>query len=337
MVRFFGIYGEKWQRIASSFPRILSFEQRSEGRRFYSYVHKEQKTLVKIQDEVTIHQVSKALADINKWSGYVEKGTKKGIKLAESQVFMYFHILKITKHFISVLDKIAEHVSKRSKGSDWRAKSDSVMEEVVTRMYKALQDAENEGGKDMKTLMAYMNEELDKKPGDFIANVITSMKNRKGVSILSRLSLRIDIRVEFRDMKALKDASRQLEAYDREFEKTSSQEKVEKTIDRIATLMLKEGPVFEEMFRVAHLVIKRDLLLLVMVASDERVIHHLGLQWVHQNFLPETPFKKSDVKIAELNRKLSEKAHNIASGLNVIIKGMDRLKTELGLEIKKIS
>lgn len=337
MFDIFGIYGQRWQRIASRFPRILSLEQRSEGRRLYSYVHREKKILVKIQEEVIAHRVTKALQEIHKWEGYIRKGTKKGVKLAESQVFQYFHILKATKHFTSALDKFAEHVNRRPKGNTFRARADVLIREAATKMYRAIQAAENEGGRDMKTLMAYMNEELDKKPGDFIANVVTAMKRSGDISILSKLSLRIDIKKELRDLKSLEKLAKELEALDRKLEKNSSKEDYNQALGKFEALVFMGEHNFEEMFRVAHLVMKRDLLLLIMVASDERIMHQLGLDWVHKHFLPESPFQKTDIEINELNKKLSEKAHTIANGLNVIVKGMDKIRKELELEIAKSS
>ena len=331
----FGIYGEKWQRIASNFPRVLSFEERSEGRRLYSYVHKEKKILVKIQEDVIAHKVTKALRNINKWKGYVSKAGKKGVKLGESQVFQYFHILKATKHFTSALDKFADHVNTRPKGDDFRKRADVLIREAATKMYNAIQEAEQEGGSDMKTLMAYMNEELSKKPGNFIANVVTAMKKKGDISIFSRISLRIDIKRELKDLKSLERLAKELEELDRKLGSTNSQRVYDEILGKFEAEVFMGEHNFEEMFRVAHLVMKRDLLLLIMVASDERVMHELGLDWIHKHFLPEDPVKRTETEIEELNKKLSEKAHTIANGLNVIVKGMDRIRKELQLEIQK--
>ena len=300
----FGIYGEKWKRFASPFPRILSFEERSEGRRLYSYVHKEKKILVKIQEDVVTHRVTKALAKINKWKKFVKMAGKKGIKLGESQVFQYFHILKATKHFTSALDKFAEHVNRRPKGDTFRARADVLIREAATKMYNGIQKAEQEGGSDMRTLMAYMNGELAKKPGNFIANVITAMKRKGDISILSRISLRIDIKRELKDLKSLERLAKDLEKLDRKLESTNSREDYDKILGRFEAEVFMGEHNFEEMFRVAHLVMKRDLLLLIMVASDERVMHELNLGWVHKHFLPEEPIKKTEIEIDELKKKL---------------------------------
>ncbi len=331
----FGIYGEKWQRIASSFPRVLSMEQRSEGRRLYAYVHREKQVLIKIQEDVVQHKVTRALNEINKWEHDVEKATKKGLQLGMGQVFQYFHILKATKHFTDALDKFVSHANTRPKGDVFRARVDAFVQGAAGKMHRAIQNAEQWGGSDMKTLMAYMNEELNKKPANFIANVVTAMKRNNKLSTLGKIPLRIDIRKEVSDLKYLERLAKQLEALDKKLGSTNDRKVYDNILGEFESLLGMSEHIVEEMFRVAHLVVKRDLLLLIMVASDERIMQQLGLRWVQQHFLPEQPLRTVTVKLENLNKKLSEKAHTLANGLNVIVKNMDRIKKDLEIEISK--
>lgn len=331
----FGIYGERWKSIASRMPRILALEQRSEGRKLYAYVRREKQTLVNIQEDVVQHRVTAALKKINKWKGDVKKAGEKGMQLGMNQVFQYFHILKISKHFTDALDKFVSHANTRPKGDEFRGRVDALTQGFAGKVHKAIMEAEKWGGSDMRTLMAYMNEELNKKPGNFIASVVTALKRDKKLSTLGKIPLRINIKREVGDLTKLAALSKMLESLDKRLESSRSKELYDQILGEFERVLFEGEHDIEEMFRVAHLVMKRDLLLLVMVASDEGVMHELDLKWVQQHFLPEEPIRRTEVDIDKLNKKLSEKAHTLANGLNVIVKGMDNLKEKMEIEMAK--
>ena len=84
-----------------------------------------------------------------------------------------------------------------------------------------------------------------------------------------------------------------------------------------------------EMFKAAHLIMKRDLILMIMVLTDIDVMEKLGTKWVQIHFMPERPVKQEILSLRVLEKKLSEKAHTLANGLGVVLKGEKAVELKL--------
>lgn len=329
-----GIYGLKWRRIASSFKGFLALEERSEGRRAYYYTHAEKKELGKIQSLVAKHKVTPALRGIDKWIHDVSKAIDKEVKLGMSQIFQYFHILKITKHFVDMLGRFIDHANTRPKGDSFRERVDKLAQNILQKMIAAVEQAEAWGGEDVRTIMAIINDSKEKKPALFMADIRKAFKYEENISILGRIPLRMDIRAELRDEKSLEALSHKLEALDKRLQ-AGNKQNYNQMLGEFERVVFKGSHDLFEMFKAAHLIMKRDLLLIIMVLADERVIGQLGTKWVQIHFMPDVPVHQRLMKIEEINKKLSEKAHTLANGLGVIVKGERSVEQELKRELDR--
>ncbi len=330
----FGIFGEKWKRLASSFKGFLALEERVEGRRAYYYMHAEKKDLQKIQSNVSEHKVTKALKGIDKWIHEVAKAIEYEIKLGMGQIFQYFHILKITKHFKDVLEKFIEHANTRQKNDTFRLRVDKLAQHILGKMVAAIEQAEKWGGEDVRTIMAIINDSREKKPALFIADIRKVFKNEANISRLGRIPLRLDIKEELRDERKLKAISKKLEALDKRLQ-SGGKQNYDQVLGEFERILFKGSHDTFEMFKAAHLIMKRDLLLMIMVLADERIMEQLGTKYVQVHFMPEVPIHQRIMKIDELNKKLSEKAHTLANGMGVIVKGERSVENELRVLLQK--
>lgn len=330
----FGIYGEKWKRFASYFPRFLALEERIEGRRAYYYLHEEEELLRKIQSNVAEHKVTKALKGIKRWRLMVAKSIEKQTQLGMGQIFQYFHILKITKRLIDALGKFIRHANTRPKGDTFRTRVDAVAEQMLKNMIAAIKEAEKWGGEDVRAMMAIINESRDKRPAEFIASVRTALKKQGVISRLGRIPLRIDIRKELSDERHLLALSIKLEAIEKELE-SGKKIDYDNMLGKFERILFEGRFYIADMFKAAHLIMKRDLILIMMVLSDERIMKMLGRKWVQVHFMPEMPIGTELMEINKLEKKLSEKAHTLANGMGVILKGERAIEQELIAELQQ--
>lgn len=329
----FGIYGEKWKRFASYFKGFLALEERSEGRRAYYYMHAEKKELRKVQSLVSEHKVSQALKGIKKWHLEIAKAIDKEVKLGMSQIFQYFHILKITNHFVDILGKFVSHA--RSRGDIFKGRLDAVSQEMTRKMTAAVEQAEAWGGEDMRRLMAVINAAVGKGPAKFLDAIRMAFKNEQNLSMLGRISLRMDIKKEVLNEKKLDALSKELERLDRRLGANKKGENYDNMLGEFEKILFEGEHDIEEMFKAAHLIMKRDLMLMVMVLVDKEIMERLGSKWIQVHFMPEKPIHEEELSLEELGKKISDKAHTLANGLGVILKGERTIEQKLKVLIRK--
>src|SRR3989338_4245160 len=328
----FGIYSEKWKRFASYFKGFLGLEERLEGRKAYYYMHAEKKELRKIQSLVSEHKVSQALKGIKKWHLQIAKAVDKEVKLGMSQVFQYFHVIKITNHFVEVLGKFVSHA--RSRGDVFKGRVDAVAQEMTHIMTAAIIKAEKWGGDDLKRLMAIINEALNKGQAKFLDELRLAFKEENNLSLLGKFALRMDIKIEVANERKLEALSVQLERLDKSLEGNRKGENYDKMLGEFEKILLEGEHDLEKMFKAAHLIMKRDLILMIMVLADKEIMERLGSKWIQVHFMPEKPIHEEEMSLEELGKKISEKAHTLANGFGVILKGEKGIEQKLKVLIR---
>ncbi len=329
----FGVYGERWKRFASYFKGFLGFEERVEGRRAYYYMHAEKKELRKIQSLVAEHKVSPAIRGIKKWHHDIAKAVDNEVKLGMSQIFQYFHVLKITNHFVEALDKFVSH--SKSRGDAFKGRVDAVAREITHRMTDAIIEAEKWGGDDLKRLMAIINEALKKGQAKFLDELRLAFKEENNLSLLGRFALKMDVRIEVANERNLEALSVQLEHLDKRLENNKKGENYDKMLGEFEKILFEGEHDIEKMFKAAHLIMKRDLILMVMVLADKEIMERLGSKWVQIHFMPEKPIEEEEISLEEMGKKISEKAHTLANGFGVILKGEKGIEQKLKVLIRK--
>lgn len=332
----FGIYGERWKRFASYFKGFLALEERVEGRRAYYYMLAEQKDKAKIQSLVAEHKVTKGMSKYHKWHHDIAKAVDYEIKLGMSQIFQYFHILKIANHMVEVLEKFLSH--SRARGDVFKGRLDAVAQHMTHKMVAAVKQAEAWGGEDMKTAMAIINKAAEKSQANFLTNIRMAFKeeNLSTLSTLaSRTALRMNIRKELYDEKRLDALSKQLESLDRTLQTDRNEKNYDRMLGEFERILFEGEHDIEEMFKAAHLIMKRDLILMIMVLVDINVMEQLGAKWIQIHFMPEKPIEEGEMSLKKLEKKISEKVHTLANGLGVILKGERTIEQKLMILVRK--
>ena len=331
----FGIYGEKWKHLGAYFPLLLGFEQRWEGRGSIKWVASEEKTWRKIEEEIEQHSVTRAVKDIAKWIKQLKHAEQNEEKEGMNQVFMYFHIVTATKHFEETLAKLI-NIAIDPAHAQFKDRIKGIVLPLLEKLTNEFKEVEEWGMEDLKFLMAEMNEALEKGQGTFITNVRTAFKEKnigKFEQIFERLGLRADIKGEYRDRKALMSLTRQLQNLNQKLGSNVTQLKIKQVLSELEVILRKSEHVLISMYRDAHLVMKRDAILMTIILHDQDLIHVLGPKWVQKHFMPEVPIHRAELNVTALEEGLSKKAHGIGNGLNVILKQMKGLQHDFEKEM----
>lgn len=328
----FGFSGERWSHVTSSMPLVTSILQRLQGRRLVKYVYLEEKDWHLIEEKVQTHRVTAALRKIGTWVRRVRKAEEEEGKEGTSQMFQNYHILKSTRHFIRVLERLSGHINKIPNDL-LRARVHKLFQVYLPEIFKELKETEASETQDEKTLYALINDAAEKRTGSFVDNWRTAFKKKGGMNYLTRVlerrGLSVDIRTEYHNRKGLERISGVLEEVDTMLEKKPNEENIRRAVNRLEGLLKEAKEDIPEMFNAAHRVLKRDLLLMVTLLGDEKMFEIVGPKWIQAHFMPEIPIQKAIKDVRELERKLSDKAHDLANALNVIIKSLRSAEDEV--------
>ncbi len=326
----FGIYGDYWKTITARYPWLNSIAERFLGRRAYTYMHIEEEELKRIEQYVEEHHVTTALHHFTIWIRAIKNAQEKQAHLAERQVFQDFHIAKATHHFVRVLEKFVE--ISHEKGGEFKQNVRGLVLSIVPHMKKEMKEAEQWGGIDSRTLMAIMIR-AKRKGGNLVSNLRTALKSRGVISRLGRFAFSGDIRAELKEEQLLESLANRLELLETNLE--SGRETHEKLFNDFQGILSTADKDIIQMYKHSHLVMKRDLLLMIMLIEDEQIMEQFGADWVQKHFMPENPIDVGTIEIEELKQKLAEKAHTIANGLGVFIKKEKELDRELEVILSK--
>ena len=317
-----GIVGRRYSRMAYWSPFWLTVEARHEGRREFIYLGEEKKEIAIIPTQVAQHFVTKASKEGKKWEKGVQGVEKEEKKLGETQIFLYYHFVGITEKYNRALRHFIEiALQKNPDYNEFKRRVAAVARTVLKNMVQAMIDAKKWGGQDVRTLMAIMNEAMNNKAGDFVGNFRTLLKKRGGISLLGRFSLRMDIKKQFRDYKALKALSKQLEAISAELEAQKGIEKSEeKMLGKFESIVTQGEHYLYDLFLTAHVVMKRNLINTLILLSDEKVMIEYCEKWRKDIQMPAQEEEREISQVQRLEKKLSNDAHLLANGLGVIVK-----------------
>lgn len=320
----FGIYGDYWKTITARYPWLNSVAERYLGRRSYTYMHIEETELKRIEEYVEEHRVTSGLHHFTIWMRAIKNAQEKQAHLAERQIFQDFHIAKATHHFTGVLEKFVEMA--HTKGGEFQQNVRGLVLSIVPHIKKEMKEAEEWGGIDSRTLMAIMIR-AKRKGGNLVTNLRTALKSRGVISRLGRFAFSGDIRAELKDEQLLESLANRLELLESNLE--SGRENHEKLFKDFQTILYTADKDLIEMYKHSHLVMKRDLFLMIMLIEDEQIMEQFGAEWVQKHFMPEHPIDEGILKIEELKQRLADKAHKIANGLGVFIKKEKTLERDL--------
>ena len=316
----FGITGEKLRHIRSYSPFLNRWFMSFEGGRAMkdSFMAEREQEIMETQIEA--HTVTKGMKTAEKFANRIIKSIHYLEKEALSQIFQYFHINKSVEHFLSILAKLEEHAV-TVQDTETRKKVKAICQVYLTKVVKALKEVLAWEDDDYRFILNVINEAATKKQADFVKNWRVLFKKRsldsRMAMMLQRREFRVNIKEEYNDINKLKRLSSRLEALDNAL---GSKKDVRKNVAKFEQLMAEfEKDVFD-MYKSAHTVMRRDLILITLVISDIQIMNELGEDWIQKHFVPEVPVRKMQLSMKKLEQKLGEKAHTIALGLNVVRK-----------------
>ena len=341
-----GITGERYRHYFLSrspfFLRIAEFVHAGGAvkhtRRAEVYEQKE-------ESDIELHLVSRGINEENQFIKEEEKAEKAEEKLGIEEIFMYFHIIKAVAHFISALDKFLDATLK-SKSDIFKRRVRDMALTIIPKLIKGIKEAESGMSKDMKFLYGIINDAAEKGSGEFVANLKTAFKERRVKNrieqMLERRDLRRNIRLQYKFEVDVERLAKELEVVDLELLKDQDvatgkvkQETYDHALNRFQRFLPTEEEEIIQMFRAAHLVLLRDIILMAVVLGDERAMKVLGTKSVRKHFMPNDPVVTDNTKITKLELELGKKVHGIANGLNVIMKKTKDLEPRIGMELDK--
>lgn len=329
MGKLLGFTGDRLAHVISRYPLWEEVGEKWDYSRATGATFSEEKIWNVVETDVETHHVSHANKLIVRWLKRLKRSEQKSEKGMMLQMFLYYHMLKISRHFASALGKFIVHANKRPSNDDFRIKVDVVSKSVVPKSIAAVQQAKNWSGSDMKFFMAEMNEAVGGGTSKFLDNWRERAKKKKISSrvqlMLERRGFRGDVNVEYQDMNTLKSQAKELEEIDSQISSNPNAKSLNRILSRFESIMSTSGNEIIEMFKAAHILLRRWLFEVGIILSDEEVMRALGPEWIQINYMPGDLNKKvTDVK--EQARELSGKLHTAANALNVHIKEMDALE-----------
>lgn len=335
-----GIKGEQWRHyFLSSSPFFLRIAEFINAGGAVKHPRKAEVHEKKEEEDVKLHYVTRALKEEVEFIKEEGKAEKSEEKLGLEEIFVLFHIVKAVAHFISAMDKFLDATLK-STDRIFKQRVKNMALTIMPKLIKAIKEAEEEGSEDMKFIYGIINDAAEKGTGEFVANLRTALKEKEVKNrieqILERRELRKNIRLEYKYEVDVERLAKELEYVDVQLlkdEKVSNEKVKEETYRRALNRFQKaltsaEGEI-AQMFRAAHLVLKRDIILMAVVLGDERAMKQLGTKWIRTHLMPNDPIIIDNTKITTLERKLGEKAHTLANGLNVILKKIKDLESKV--------
>lgn len=324
-----GFTGDRLAHVISMYPLWEEVGEKWDYSRATGATFSEEKKWGIIEEDVATHHVSDANKVIVQWFKKIRRAEEKSEKGAMLQMFLYYHILKISRHFTTALGKFIIAANKRPHSDQFRIRVDGLSKRVLPKMIAAVQQAENLGGDDMKFFMGEMNDALKEGAGNFVDNWRTRAKRKKigsrVVLMLERRAFRSDVTTEYQDMKMLERHAKELEPIDSQLQGNPKEETLKRMLNRFETILNASEKELIEMFKAAHIILRRWLFDVAVILSDEKLMEALGPKWIQRHFMQGSLSQRiTDVRGIEI--KLSGKLHGLANALNVHIKEMDALE-----------
>jgi len=297
------------------------------------------------EKDIELHLVSRGINKENQFIKEEGKAGKAEEKLGIEEIFMYFHIIKAVAHFISALDKFLD-ATLRSRNDIFKRRVRDMALAILPKLIKGIKEAESGMSKDMRFFYGIINDAAEKGTGEFVANLKTAFKEKavknRVEQMLERRDLRRNIRLQYKFKVDVERLAKELELVDLELLKDEDvtkgkvkEETYNRALNRFQKVLPTEEQEIVQMFRAAHLVLLRDIILMAVVLGDERAMKVLGTKSVRKHFMPNDPVITDNAKITKLELELGKKAHGIANGLNVIMKKTKDLEPRIEMELDK--
>ncbi len=333
----FGFTGERLKHIISRYPLLLKVGEKWDYSRATGRTYSAEKKWDRIEGDVNAHKVSESLALITKWFKKEKKAAENAKKGEMDQMFLYYHILKITHHFVTALGRFLEEANKKGSTDIFKARVNQMSRKIIPKLKAELKQTENFGGEDERFFMAEMNDALEEGPGKFVDSWRTKFK-RKNIGsrfelILERRAFRSGVNQEYGDMKLLEKLAKQLEGITSQLKPNAKAETLQRMLNQFERILNTSEKAIVEMFGAAHIVLKRWLIEMAIILSDEKNIEVLGPRWVQMHYEPGTPINQKIMDVRELEKKISQNLHDVANALNVHIKEMKGIETGLDRDL----
>ena len=334
-----GFTGERLKHVISRYPLLLEVGEKWDYSRATGSTYSAGKKWHRVEEDVSAHRVSESLALIAGWFKREKKAAGKTEKGEMDQMFLYYHILKITHHFVTALGRFLEEANKKPKTDIFRARVDKISIRIIPNLRVQIEQAEKLGGEDQKFFMAEMNDALEKGPGRFVDSWRTAFKKKKIGSrvelILERRAFRSGVNREYGNMKFLEQLAKQLEAITSQLKPDAKAETLQRMLNQFERILNASENAIVEMFGAAHIVLKRWLIEMAIILSDEKMIEVLGPKWIQIRYEPRTPINQKIMEVRELEESISKKLHDAANALNVHLKEMRAIETDLKRDLAK--
>jgi len=353
-----------WTRYFSTIfkgPTAIAWKERIEARRLVSAAKHADKLIYEtLEREIEQdHKVTHGLKDIDKAKHELKIAIHEAGMLALNSTFSDHLILKAVHKLVESWEEsvvLIEELRKQHKkaevtfkgGANLDAKLNEVARLFAQYMIKGIKDAEEKQRADYQNVMVIIEEAHHENKTVFMANIRERFKTIDSQTLLARVALRMDIRREKKFLNLLVKVEEELDSVLGKLKmliKDTTKASVKKRpnieydyvriIDTYHSLIKRARLSIQRVFGTAHLIKKRDFLIMLTVVINAETLKQLNQKWVKAVLVPSDIINKTNTELDEIQVKLEEDLHVLAQGLRIAITDEQKIEKRLTREASK--
>ena len=323
-------YTQYWSTILKS-PWATAIKERFEARNMINNLKAADRITYKelprlIEQE---HMVTRADKEEDRLIKELNTAAAKGYSLAFNDATMDMAILKCINSLIDAWHHIDQAI-KKSNSKAYEVRMQKLDEFFTALLYKAIEQAENEERGSMKDVMILVNQSEKSEHRQFMEIVRDKFKTLEKQSSLAKLAISMDIRREQRFFKAIKvvtyECKKVTKRMQREGLKPNS---MDNYFRQFESFINQSANSIKQVFYYAHLIKKRDFLLMLQIIVNIDVLSQLNRKWASMHFMPEAFVQKKELSLKKIEESISKKFHTIAQALRISISGLEGVESSL--------
>ncbi|MBI2653684.1 hypothetical protein HYX02_02620 [Candidatus Woesearchaeota archaeon] len=316
-------------------PWATSIKERIEARRAISNLAASDKKIYKQLPELVEkgHRVTTADKVANKVILELKKAAANTYALAFNEATLDMQILEASDNLIQVMSRVHQLGESVVSGTEDKRKIEELSRLFVVLIQNAIKKAKKEERWEYKYIMLIVNQA---KPGrnheEFMTIVRTMFQDLQRQSRLAKFAIRMEIGRELRDIRRIQMLANRckllLQKTEQAF-KSKGPEKHRQALDalipELESIIKESAKDIEDAFYEAYLIKKRDFLLILKLMVNIEVLKGMNRRWVHIHFMPQELVRRKEIKLNEIQKKISKDFHTIAQALRISMVSLERL------------
>lgn len=328
-----GYYAEYWSTLLKG-PWATTIKERWEARKAINNLKASDKTLYKKLPELVEkeHKVTAALKEEDKVIKQLKISAAKGYALAFNVSTMDMKVLEAVNKLIAVWGMIHAKTRNLPTNDSMSQEIERLSRHYVELLHKAIKKAEDEEREEYKDIMIIVNESDKQDHSQFMQAMRLRFQTLESQSMLAKLAIRLDIRRERSFIARIEALTKRCERLLQETQLALRTPKLGghtfKLIAELGSILKESNEDIQKAFYHAHLIKKRDFLLVLKVIMNTEVLKQLNRKWLIAHFMPGSPVKQKEIEIDKIEDSIAKDFHSIAQALRISLKGLRDLESK---------